>query len=85
MTFREWLKDQEERDDEIGWFARKADELRRHVPRGDAGLEAWHRHLHRHRCTPDAVDVLHDAWREYQYGYDPRYDRLRTVERNGFD
>ena len=66
MTFREWLRQQEHRDDPVGDLARDADRDK-HFPRRNAKFRTLVRHLEEQWAIPPAVEALHRAWEEWAH------------------
>lgn len=67
MSFRQWLRQQEKRDDPVGDLANDAKQDKRAVPRNT--LPAWTRHLERANACGEAVQALRNAWDEYKCSY----------------
>lgn len=67
MSFRQWLRQQEKRDDPVGDLANDAKYDKRSAPRDT--LPAWTRHLERANACGEAMQALRNAWDEYKCSY----------------
>ena len=66
MTFASYLKEQVDRDDAVGDFARDMF-TKANRPRGKAGYMAWHNFLAEPKFTYLVKRAFKQAWDEYKY------------------
>lgn len=66
MTFAQWLKKQEKRDDPIGDFARDTKIAVSQKGAPNNSLNSWIKFLGSYSVCDDAQRAFESAWREYQ-------------------
>lgn len=64
QTFWAWLQQQAKRDDRVGDLARDA-RRDKETPRRSSSHEVWESYLHNVGASPEAIESLHEAFREY--------------------
>jgi YozE SAM-like fold len=64
MTFRTWLRRQQDRRDSVGMLAHDLSKWLHH-PSGDATLDDYHAFLRQNGGDRQAFEALAEAWQEY--------------------